>query len=64
MTNLFEDNGNMIIITDPGFIDVDNENFQLIEDSPAYELGFKRIPIEEIGLYKGQYRTHLNEPGL
>ena len=64
MTNLLEDNGNMIINTDPGFMDVDNENFQLREDSPAYKLGFKRIPIEEIGLYKDQYRTHLNEPGL
>ena len=41
--------------TDPGFIDVDHENFQLREDLPAYKLGFKRIPIEKIGLYKDQY---------
>jgi len=61
MTNLLEDNGNMIINTDPGFIDVDNENFQLREDSPAYKLGFKRIPVEEIGLYKDRYRTNLNK---
>lgn len=56
MTKLLEDNGNMVINTDPGFIDVDNENFQLKEDSPAYKLGFKRIPTEKIGLYKDQYR--------
>jgi len=57
MTKILEDNGNMVIDTDPGFIDVENENFQLRENSPAYKLGFKRIPIEKIGLYKDQYRN-------
>ena len=36
----FKDN---LIDTDPGFVDVENENFQLKDDSPAYKLGFKRI---------------------
>jgi hypothetical protein len=34
---------------DPRFVDPDNMNFQLKDDSPAYKLGFKKIPIEKIG---------------
>ncbi len=37
---------------DPGFISVEKNNFQLRDDSPAYKLGFKRIPIEKIGRIK------------
>jgi len=44
--------------TDPHFIDAENRNFQLREDSPAFELGFQRIPIEKIGLYRGRLRPH------
>ena len=29
-------------------------------DSPVYELGFKRIPMEHIGLYEDEYRRSLN----
>ncbi|MGD9518485.1 MAG: right-handed parallel beta-helix repeat-containing protein [Armatimonadota bacterium] len=50
----FEDN---LIQEDPGFVDYANGNFQLREDSPAYRLGFKRIPIEKIGLYKDPRRA-------
>lgn len=35
-----------------GFLLPDEGNYQLREDSPAYELGFKRIPMEGIGLYR------------
>lgn len=35
---------------DPGFVDPAKMNFQLRDDSPAYKLGFKRIPFERIGL--------------
>ena len=35
---------------DPRFVDAGNMNFQLKADSPAYKLGFKRIPIEKIGV--------------
>ncbi len=41
----------------PGFVDPENMNFQLTEDSPVYKIGFKRIPIEKIGLYKDEYRS-------
>ena len=29
-----------------------SEDFSLRADSPAFEKGFKKIPIEKIGLYK------------
>ena len=44
---------------DPRFVDADNMNFALEEDSPAYELGFKPIPMERIGLYRDEYRSAL-----
>jgi hypothetical protein len=44
---------------DPLFVDPANGNFQLREDSPAFKFGFKRIPIEHIGLYVDEYRTSL-----
>lgn len=50
---------NMITNSDPGFIDLKNGNLQLREDSPAFELGFKRIPFEKIGLYTDEYRKTL-----
>ena len=34
---------------DPGFVDAEHGNFQLRDDSPVYKLGFKRIPMEQIG---------------
>lgn len=44
---------------DPGFVDPANGNFQLRDDSPAYKLGFKRIPMDKIGLYVDKYRPTL-----
>ncbi|UCH34346.1 MAG: right-handed parallel beta-helix repeat-containing protein [Armatimonadota bacterium] len=44
----FEDN---LVAEDPHFVDREQMNFQLRDDSPAYELGFKRIPVDKIGLY-------------
>ncbi|MGQ9608925.1 MAG: right-handed parallel beta-helix repeat-containing protein [bacterium] len=35
---------------DPHFIGTPPESFELNEDSPAYKIGFKRIPFEKIGL--------------
>jgi hypothetical protein len=43
----FESN---LVDKDPQFMDVAKQNFQLRDSSPVYRLGFKRIPIEEIGL--------------
>ncbi len=55
----FEDN---MIDEDPGFVDPEHLNFQIRDDSPAYEkIGFERIPVEEIGLYIDQWRTTLPE---
>jgi hypothetical protein len=48
---------NTFMETNPGFVDLTHENFQLREDSPAYKLGFKRIPAEEIGLYVDEHRS-------
>lgn len=53
--------GNIVINTDPGFVDFENGNFHLKDDSPAFKLGFKRIPMEKIGLYIDEYRTELPE---
>lgn len=41
-----EDN---LIDKNPGFVDSVRKNFQLKDNSPAYKLGFKRIPMEKIG---------------
>jgi hypothetical protein len=44
---------------DPGFIDPAAKNFQLKDDASVYAQGFKRIPFEEIGLVKDEYRRTL-----
>ncbi len=41
-----EDN---LVGEDPGFVDLLGGDLRLREDSPAYALGFKRIPVELIG---------------
>jgi len=41
-----------LVDQDPGFIGTPPENFQLRDDSPAYKLGFQKIPMENIGLYR------------
>jgi len=42
---------------DPHFVDAGKQNFQLQDDSPAFALGFKRIPVEQIGCYRDAYRV-------
>jgi hypothetical protein len=44
---------------DPCFLDPTAMDFQLADGSPAYRLGFKRIPMEKIGLYKDRNRRRL-----
>jgi hypothetical protein len=51
--------GNILLKGNPGFVNMKNKNFQLREDSPAFKTGFKRIPIEKIGLYKDEFRKTL-----
>ena len=50
----FEDN---LIDPDPGFVDRAARNFQLKDNSPAWKLGFKRLPLERIGLYPAETRA-------
>ncbi|MEN6494174.1 MAG: right-handed parallel beta-helix repeat-containing protein [Thermoguttaceae bacterium] len=49
-----EDN---LINVDPRFVNEKAGNFQLREDSPAWKLGFQRIPVEKIGLYEDDRRA-------
>ena len=42
----FEDN---LVAVDPQFVDPANGKFELKETSPAFKLGFQRIPMEKIG---------------
>jgi hypothetical protein len=53
---------NYITTKDPGFIDMNNLNFQLSDTSIVYKKipNFKKIPFEKIGLYKDEYRKSLN----
>lgn len=55
----FEQLGNKIIAGDPGFVDMANADFRLRDDSPAFQLGFEKIPVDKIGLYIDAYRTAL-----
>ena len=50
----FEDN---LVDVDLRFVEEPPKSFQLRGDSPAYGLGFERIPIEKIGLYKDEQRA-------
>ena len=46
---------------DPLFVDEHAMDYQLRIDSPAYEFGFKRIPVDKIGLYIDEHRTVLED---
>jgi len=48
--------GNLVDV-DPHFVDPDNLDFQLRDDSPAFRLGFKRFPISRIGLIDDETRA-------
>jgi len=48
---------NNLVDVDPRFVDEPAGNFQLRDDSPAWKMGFKRIPFEKIGLYKDKSRA-------
>ncbi len=50
----FTDN---LLDTDPRLVDAAHGNFQLQDDSPAYKLGFQRIPLEKIGVYASDERA-------
>ncbi|MDH4239513.1 MAG: right-handed parallel beta-helix repeat-containing protein, partial [Phycisphaerae bacterium] len=48
---------------DPHFVDAASGDFRLKDDSPAYKLGFKQIPFEQIGLMKEKGRSENTNPG-
>ncbi|MFW5693306.1 MAG: hypothetical protein ACOCWL_03730 [Thermoguttaceae bacterium] len=57
-----------LIDEDPRFVDPENGDFRLRDDSPAWALGFERIPVEKIGLYEDEDRAswpveHTVRPG-
>jgi hypothetical protein len=44
--------------TNPGFVDPDKGDFRIKPDADLFKtVGFKPIPIEEIGLYNDKYRA-------
>ena len=45
------------LIADPLFTDVKNSDFHLAPNSPALKMGFKPIPIKNIGLYQDPLRA-------
>ena len=52
---------------DPGFVDATADDYRLAAESPAWQLGFKRIPVERIGPYKDEFRASwpiVEEPGV
>ncbi len=51
---IVEDN---LVDEDPKFVDREKLDFRLQEGSPAFALGFKPIPVEEIGLYQDNRRA-------
>lgn len=55
--DIFKDN--FVLKENPGFLDVEKEDFRLKKNSPAFEAGFKEIPVEKIGLYSDDYRKTL-----
>jgi len=42
---------------DPHFVNEKELDFRLKEDSPAFKVGFQKIPYEKIGLYQDELRT-------
>jgi hypothetical protein len=48
---------NNLVDQDPNFVDADKLDFQLSPESPAWALGFKKIPIDQIGLRSDEWRT-------
>jgi hypothetical protein len=51
---VFESN---LLDQDPHFVNSTTLDFRLRDDSPAFALGFKRIPLERIGLYADPSRA-------
>jgi len=46
------------LIADPLFLNAAKDDYRLRSDSPAFKLGFKRIPVEKIGCYRDPLRPN------
>ena len=40
------------LVADPMFVDWQHDDFRLKPESPAFKIGFKAIPVEQIGVRK------------
>jgi hypothetical protein len=49
------------ILADPGFRNASRGDFHLRDDSPAWRAGFRRIPLETIGLVPDEFRKIVRE---
>lgn len=45
------------ILAPPQFVAAEADDYRLAEDSPAWDLGFERIPVEQIGCYASDDRA-------
>ncbi|MFA6563214.1 MAG: right-handed parallel beta-helix repeat-containing protein [Verrucomicrobiia bacterium] len=45
------------LVAEPRFVNAAKDDYRLKPDSPAFELGFKRIPVEKIGCYRDPLRA-------
>lgn len=50
------------VLAAPLFVDAAADNYDLADNSPAFALGFKRIPVEQIGLYPDDLRASWPPP--
>ena len=48
------------ILADPGLVDARGGDFRLRDSSPAWKAGFRRIPIENIGLVVDEFRRSIS----
>ena len=46
-----------VMAEDPMFLDMENDDYRLQSDSPAFKIGFKPIPVERIGLFPDSNRA-------
>lgn len=44
------------MVADPGLADPDNGDFSLAADSPAWEIGFEALPLDQMGIQPSLYR--------
>ena len=45
------------VVADPLFMDADKDDYRLQPNSPAWEQGFQRLPIDKIGPYQDEFRA-------